>query len=249
MNMSIELVSMAVDNEGIAVVRMQDEEGRNAISEEMAASLQHVLGAVSLREDVKVVVIAGLPGYFSTGASRKLLEKLADQQIAPADLVLPRSILDIPVPTIAAMEGHAIGGGLALGVCADIVLISRESYYGCTFMNMGFTPGMGTTRHLEHVMGPAIANELMFTGKCFKGAEFEGRSSFNYILPRADVFPKALDLASRISEKSRFALTTLKQNIAQNRKLIYERAFEQEAEMHRLTFAQPDIAELIRKQL
>jgi polyketide biosynthesis enoyl-CoA hydratase PksI len=147
------------------------------------------------------------------------------------------------------MEGHAIGGGLALGVCADIVLISRENSYGCTFMNMGFTPGMGTTRMLEHVMGPAIANELMFTGKCFKGAEFVGRSSFNYILPRSEVYPKALDLASRIAEKPRFALTTLKQNIAQSRKFIYERAFEQEAEMHRLTFAQPDIADLIRKQL
>jgi polyketide biosynthesis enoyl-CoA hydratase PksI len=247
--MSIELVSLAVDNEGIAVVRMQDEEGCNAISEEMASALQHVLGAVRLREDVKVVVIAGLPNYFSTGASRELLEKLADQKLSPADIVLPRSILNIPVPTIAAMEGHAIGGGLALGICADIVLISRENSYGCTFMNMGFTPGMGTTRLLEHVLGPAIANELMFTGKCFKGAELEGRSSFNYILPRAKVFPKALDLASRIAEKPRFALTTLKQNIAHSRKMIYEQAFEQEAEMHRLTFAQPDIADLIRKQL
>ena len=147
------------------------------------------------------------------------------------------------------MEGHAIGGGLAVGICADIVLISREASYGCTFMNMGFTPGMGTTRLLEHVVGQAIANELLFTGKCFKGAEFEGRSSFNYILPRAAIFPKAIDLASRIAEKPRFALMTLKRNLVEARKLIYERAFQQEAEMHRQTFSQPDIAELIRKQL
>lgn len=247
--MSAELVSVAVDDEGIAVVRMTDEEGLNAISEEMSAALQRVLRETSAREDIKVVVIAGLPGYFSSGASREVLAKLVDKQIAPGDILLPRSILGISVPTIAAMEGHAIGGGLALGICADIVLISRENRYGCTFMNMGFTPGMGTTRLLEHVVGPAIAHEMLFTGQCFKGAELEGRSSFNYILPSVEVLPKAFDLASRIAEKPRFALTTLKENLSQSRKLIYERAFEQETEMHRLTFGQPDIADLIRKQL
>jgi polyketide biosynthesis enoyl-CoA hydratase PksI len=247
--MSNELVSLTVDREGIAVICMRDEKRMNAISEEMAFALQRVLGEAGVREDVKVAVIAGLPEYFSTGASPEVLAKLAAKQIVPADITLPRSILGISIPTIAAMEGHAIGGGLALGICADIVLISRESRYGCTFMNMGFTPGMGTTRLLEHVMGTAIANELLFTGKCFTGAELEGRSAFNYILPRVEVYSKALDLASRIAEKPRLALTALKQNLSQSRKRIYELAFEQEAEMHRLTFAQPEIADLIRRQL
>ena len=66
--MSNEPVSLNVDNEGIAIVRMEDEAGRNAISEEMAFALQKTFAEVSMREDVKVVVIAGLPGYFSTGA-------------------------------------------------------------------------------------------------------------------------------------------------------------------------------------
>jgi polyketide biosynthesis enoyl-CoA hydratase PksI len=243
--MDAKLVTLTVDNEGVAVVRMVDEAGLNAISEEMSSALQGVLSETSAREDVKVVVIAGLPEYFSTGASREILAKLVDKTIAPGDILLPRSVLGIPVPTIAAMQGHAIGGGLALGICADIVLISRESRYGCTFMNMGFTPGMGTTRLLEHVVGSALAHEMLFTGQCFRGVEFEGRSLFNYILPRAEVLPKALDLASRIAEKPRFALTTLKENLSQSRKQIYERALEQETAMHRLTLGQPGIADLI----
>jgi len=80
------------------------------------------------------------------GASREILEELVTGKLAPRDLLLPRAIFDVPVPTITAMEGHAIGGGLALGICADIALIARESRYGCSFMNRGFTPGMATTR-------------------------------------------------------------------------------------------------------
>ena len=65
------------------------------------------------------------------------------------------AVLDLPILVVAAMAGHAIGGGLALGLCADIILLSRESRYGASFMNMGFTPGMGITKLLEHVMSPA----------------------------------------------------------------------------------------------
>jgi polyketide biosynthesis enoyl-CoA hydratase PksI len=244
--MGAELVSLNVDNAGIALVRMLDEEGKNAISEQMASALLSVLRDVNAREDVKVVVFAGLPEYFSAGASREVLSGLVDGHIAPRDILLPRFLLDIAVPTIAAMEGHAIGGGFALGICADMVLISRECRYGCTFMNMGFTPGMGTTRLIEHVAGPAIAHEMLFTGQCFRGAELAGRSSFNYILPRADVLPKALDIAAQIAEKPRLALTLLKANLAQSRKLVYARAFEQETEMHRLSLGQTGIADLIR---
>jgi polyketide biosynthesis enoyl-CoA hydratase PksI len=154
-------------------------------------------------------------------------------------------LLDIPVPTIAAMEGHAIGGGLALGLCADIILIGRESRYGCGFMNLGFTPGMGTTRLLEVVVSPPIAHEMLYGGEPLKGAHFEGRSGFNYILPRRQVRPKALELAQRIAEKPRVALLALKQVLSSPKRVAYERSRAGETLMHRISLGQPDISRLI----
>src|SRR5581483_7175690 len=106
---------------------------------------------------------------------------------------LPKYLLDFPLPVIAAMEGHAVGGGFALGLCADIVVVATESRYGATFMNMGFTPGMGTTRLLEHVLSPAMAAEMLFTGEHKKGSFFEGRCA---VLPRAELLAHAMSIAA-----------------------------------------------------
>jgi polyketide biosynthesis enoyl-CoA hydratase PksI len=172
---------------------------------------------------------------------------LAAGAIAPTDLLLSKALLDVPAPTIAAMEGHALGGGLALGLCADLVLIARESRYGCPFMNLGFTPGMGLTRLLEHVLSPAVAHEMLYSGEPLKGAHFEGRSGFTYILPRAEVRPKALDLARSIAEKPRVSLLALKRVLALPRRLAYESAHTYETLMHQVSFAQPDVGRLIDK--
>ena len=149
---------------------------------------------------------------------------------------------------IAAMEGHAIGGGFALGLCADIVIIARESRYGLSFMNMGLTPGMGTTRLLEHCLSPALAHELMFTGEFRRGADFANHGGFNYVLPRAEVRSKAMDVAARIAEKPRTALETLKRGLAQRRRQAFEEAFAVETEMHRAALAQPEIRRLIEEE-
>jgi polyketide biosynthesis enoyl-CoA hydratase PksI len=236
-----DFVSLDVNSDGVAVLRMHDAASGNGMSGGMVRALDFLLAGVAGREDVKVLVLAGLPEHFSSGATREILLELAESRIEPGDLVLPRRVLDIPVPTIAAMEGHALGGGLALGICCDLVLIARESRYGCPFMNYGFTPGMGTTRLLEHVMSPAIAHEMLLAGQAFKGSRFEGCSGFNYVMPRKDVWPKALDLANRIVEKPRESLVLLKANLVAGRRAVYEGALSAEVEMHRKTFANPEV--------
>jgi polyketide biosynthesis enoyl-CoA hydratase PksI len=170
-----------------------------------------------------------------------MLQGLARGEVAPTDILLAKAVLDLPVPVIAAMEGHAIGGGLALGVAADIVLIARESRYGASFMNMGFTPGMGITRLLEYVMSPALASELMFSGEPKKGSFFEGKSGFNAILPRRDVKARAMDIAARICDKPRVALEMLKQSLSLGRRQAFEQTHTLESLMHRVSFAARDI--------
>lgn len=226
---------------GIGVVAMCDTEGRNAMSAEFVEDLVAALGAAAAWPDLKVVILAGLPDIFTSGASLDMLKALVHGKVVPTDITLAKTVIDLPVPVIAAMEGHAIGGGLALGAAADIVIIARESRYGASFMNMGFTPGMGITKLLTHVMSPALAAELLFSGEPKKGSFFEGKSGFNAILPRAEVMPRALAIASRIAEKPRLALEMLKRTLSLGRRQGFEETHTLESLMHRVSFAAPDV--------
>lgn len=235
------LVERIAHEDGIFELSMRDVKGKNAFSERFVQQL--VESARSLAQDgaVKVVVMTGLPEVFAAGAPRELLVKLARGEVVPTDIVLSKAILDLPVPVISAMEGHATGGGLALGVCADIVVMARESRYGASFMNMGFTPGMGITKLLEHVLSPAMAHELLYTGEFRRGRAFEQRTGVNHVLPRAEVRSKAFDLAASIAEKPRIALETLKRTLSLGRRKAFEETRTIESMMHEITFAQDTV--------
>lgn len=231
------LVSLEIDRDGVAELRMHDEAGKNGFSEPFLAALVAAVNDAAENEGARVVLLRGLPEVFCSGAPHDLLLRLVTGRFAPADIVLARQVLDLPIPLVAAMEGHATGGGFALGLCADIVLMARESRYGCNFINMGFTPGMGTTRLLEHVLSPAVAHELLLTGELRRGADFAKHGGINHILPRAEVLPKALDLARRIAEKPRGALVTLKRTLSIRRRQAFEESRTIEALMHEVSFA------------
>lgn len=238
-------VSLRTRSDGLWQVVMADSEAKNAFGEAFVAELEEVLDFVGRDRGVKVVVMRGLPEVFAAGAPRELLERLAQGELVATDIALSKAVLDVPVPTIAAMEGHATGGGLALGLCADIVVMAKESRYGASFMNMGFTPGMGMTRLLEHVLSPAIAQELLYTGEFRKGADFIGTSGINYVLPKAQVCAKAMDVAERIAEKPRCSLELLKRTLSIRRRQAFEESRTLEAMMHSISFTQDEIRERI----
>jgi polyketide biosynthesis enoyl-CoA hydratase PksI len=232
-------------SDGVATLTMEDDAGKNALSHAMVAALGEAFAALAANEDVRAVVLAGLPEMFSSGASEKVLRDLLTRRREPSDILLPRLLLDCPVPCLAAMAGHAVGGGMALGLAADIVLLANESRYGLGFLNLGFTPGMGTTRLLEHVLSPAIAHELLYTGEARRGRDFAERTGINYVLPRSEVVPRAVALAARIAEKPRPALVALKRVLSAPRRQAFEAARTQESLMHAISFAQPEVARLI----
>src|SRR5690242_10668280 len=107
------MVRLDVDDRGIATIAMGDVAGHNAMSEPFVRELSDALAALAACAEARVAVLLGLPETFSAGASRETLQAILDGKLAPADIVLPRAVLDVPVPVIAAMEGHAVGGGLA----------------------------------------------------------------------------------------------------------------------------------------
>jgi polyketide biosynthesis enoyl-CoA hydratase PksI len=233
------------EGDGIAVVSLQDEANRNAFTEPFVDDLLAVLRAAAADRDVRVILLRGLPEIFCAGAHQDLLLDLATGEMDAGDILLSKAVLDLPVPVIAAMEGHAVGGGLALALCCDVLIMARESRYGCSFMNLGFTPGMGITRLLQDAVGEYLAREMMFGGEIIKGARFEARSGINHVLPRDQVWPRALQIARRFADKPRHALMTLKANLSIRHRQVFEETRTLEAAMHRLCFARPETRERI----
>jgi len=246
--LSTERIKLIDRGDQIWELSMTDAQGKNAFSEAFVSDLELALNTACASHTLKVLVLTGLPDVFASGAPKELLAKLARGEFVPTDIMLSKAVLDIPVPTIAAMQGHATGGGLALGLCADILLLSRESRYGASFMNMGFTPGMGMTRLLEHAFSPAIAHEFLYTGQFRRGLELIGCSGVNYILPASQVCAKAFDVALQIAEKPRCSLELLKRTLSIGRRQLFEESRTLEAMMHSISFMQQEVRERIEAE-
>lgn len=220
--------------DGIARLTLADPVTANALGETMVHALEEAFDTIDGDPDVRVVVLDADGDTFSAGAPRELLLRLAAGDVRSTDILLPRLLLDCAVPVIAAMAGAATGGGFALGLAADIVLIAEDSRYGFTFMNLGFTPGMGTTRLCEHVLSTAVTHELLYTGELRRGSGFAG-SGINHVLPRHRVEPAAMDIAARIAEKPRQSIAALKRALSLPRRRAFEDSITLESLMHQLT--------------
>ncbi len=240
-----DLIALERDDDGIVVLTMADEKRRNALGAEFVEQLTDRLNDLSADRQAKVCVVCGLDEQFCSGGDKQMLLDLANGKVTATDIMLSRAMIEVPIPTIAAMAGHAVGGGLALGLCCDIVLMGEESSYGCSFMNMGFTPGMGTTKLLQVAVGDFIAAEMMFGGQFFRGRHFKGRSGINYILPREKVVPKAMKLAQRIAEKPRASLELLKRNLSLGKRQAFEQSRTDESFMHEISFSFEETKALI----
>lgn len=237
-------ISIECVDEGIVALHLADAEEKNAFSTSFTNELLAALETISNDRDSRVCIVRGLPEVFCSGGHRDMLLDLAHGKIAASDIMISRAMLEVPIPTIAAMEGHAVGGGLALGLCCDVMVMARESRYGCSFMNMGFTPGMGTTRLLQMAVGEFVAAEMMYGGEFFRGTHFQGRG-VNHVLPRSQVLSKSISIARRFADKPRHALELLKRSLSLVKRQAFEDARTTESMMHEICFSQPETAKAI----
>jgi len=227
-----ELVRVTVQDAGIATIHMSDRAGKNALTRPFIAALLEALESVERDPSIKVAMLRGTDEYFCTGANREILTELSVLRTAPPELRLGLALLDLRIPIIAVAEGSAIGGGFALLLSADIIMIARESRYGANFMALGITPGMGMTRLLETTFSTAVAHELLYTGDLRKGSSFEGNSAFNAILPRSALLARAHEVAWSIAGHDAENLRLLKQTLTSPRRRVLEEAMTLESQMH-----------------
>jgi polyketide biosynthesis enoyl-CoA hydratase PksI len=240
-----EVVRLDYPESGIAKVILEDRESKNTFSHAIIEGLIKTFDAINHNKDVKVVVVHGYENYFCCGGTKEELLNIFSGKVTFADLHFYRLLLDCEVPAIAAMQGHAIGGGLAFGCYADLIVLAEECLYSTNFMKYGFTPGMGATYMVPKKFGKNIGHEMLYSAKNYHGGVLRDRGIPLPVVKKADVITIALSLAKELAEKPRTSLITLKQHLTQSIKQKLPKIIEQELAMHKITFAQPEVKERI----
>jgi polyketide biosynthesis enoyl-CoA hydratase PksI len=233
---------------GIVQVQMKDKVNGNAFTPSLCAGLFEAFAAVASSGYCKVVVLTGIDSYFCSGGTKDGLMSLVEGRAKFTDSQLYRLPLDCSVPVIAAMQGHAIGGGFVLGLFADVVMLSRESVYTANFMKYGFTPGFGATLVLPQKLGLPLAEELMLTAATYRGEELQRRGVPFQVLPRHELLQRAHDVAATMAEKPRQSLVTLKSHVAAPLRENLEAYVDKELLMHAQLLRGPDVRERIEQR-
>lgn len=230
---------------GIVQITMQDRVNKNTFSDGLIVGLSAAFKRVNASAEYKAVILTGYDSYFASGGTQESLLQIQERRIKFTDSDLYSLALDCPIPVIAAMQGHGIGGGFAMGLFSDFVILSQESIYTTNFMKYGFTPGMGATLILPRKLGFSLAHEMLLSAKTYYGNELKQRGVAFPVLPRAEVVPYARELAETLAEKPRISLVTLKDHLVSELRAELPRFIEREVAMHEKTFHQPEVRNLI----
>jgi enoyl-CoA hydratase len=207
-------VSVDVIRDGaVAVVTINRQDALNALDAETMTDLRDGLRELAADEDARVVVLTGAgERAFVAGADIKYMSGLdADQAKGWGALghEAARLLETMPKPTIAAVNGVALGGGCELALACDIRYASSRAKLGQPEINLGIVPGWGGTQRLARVCGIGVAKELIFSGRTVDAEEALRIGLVNAI---ADpVLDRALETAYDLAAKSRLALSLAKQ--------------------------------------
>jgi polyketide biosynthesis enoyl-CoA hydratase PksI len=156
-------------------------------------------------------------------------------------------LIKCEVPVIAAMQGHALGGGMVFGSSADIMVMAEECIYSTNFMKYGFTPGVGATYIIPKKFGQVLGTEMLMTARNYYGGELKERGAAAKIVRKVDVIDTAMEIAQDLSAKPLISLKILKDHLTRQIRLELPDIIERELEMHRITFTQPEVTNMIEK--
>ncbi len=161
------------ETDGVAVVTLS-RPPVNALNSELVAELGEVAAALSGRRDLRGVVLTGEGKGFVGGADIAEMADLTAEQahaFAAQGQVVSRAWESLPMPTVAAVNGFALGGGCELALCCDLILASPKALFGQPEVKLGVIPGFGGTQRLRDRVGTPRAKELIYTGRTVKADE------------------------------------------------------------------------------
>jgi enoyl-CoA hydratase/carnithine racemase len=215
-----DFVKLTVDD-GVATLLLDSPSTRNALGgDEQYGAIEAAVAAIVRDKSVRVAIVTGAgPAFCAGGDIKKMADRTHDPSIEPHDdryaykegiHRIPLSLFNLEVPTIAAINGPAIGAGLDLACMCDIRIASESAKFAESFVTLGIIPGDGGAFLLQRAVGYAKAAELTFTGEAIDAVEALRIGLVSRVVPPDELLPVATELARRIARNPGHALRMAK---------------------------------------
>ncbi|GAB2646789.1 enoyl-CoA hydratase-related protein [Gordonia jinhuaensis] len=196
------------DHPGVATIALS-RPPMNALNRQVQTELLEVAREASIRDDIKAVVVYGGPKVFAAGADIKEMNTMTFVEMNKIAGELQAglgALASIPKPTVAAVTGYALGGGLEVALAADRRICGDNAKLGVPEVLLGVIPGGGGTQRLARLVGPAKAKDMIFTGRHVKADEALRIGLVDEVVAPDEVYNAALRWAAQFATAASVAL-------------------------------------------
>ena len=238
--------------DGVVLLTLDNPDQRNAMSDEMTASWVRAVDELAADRSVRAVVVTGEGSAFCSGGNTSWI---ASEPDATVDHLRSRmitfyrswlSIRRLEVPTIAPINGPAIGAGLCIALACDLRYAAAGARMGVPFVKLGMHPGMAATHLLPNVVGPAHARDLLLTGRVVDADEALRLGLVSRVHEPGAMLDEVLDTAAGIAATAPIPSKLTKLALADGGHADFEAAIQWEAMAQPITLATEDLQEGIR---
>jgi len=207
----------------------------NLLSRAVLTELSTFLDGVAQDTNVKALVITGAGSFFIVGADIKEISQIQDSAAGREAAFLGQMVFNkleqLPIPTIAAINGHCLGGGNELAMACTLRVASDRARIGQPEINLGIMPGFGGTQRLARLVGKGRALELNLTGDMVNAQTALEIGLVNRIVPEAELMKQVLGLAKKLAAKSKPAVSQILKATHQGLQRPLEEGLKLEAEL------------------
>lgn len=205
-------VELTIDNH-IAEVTLNRPDKHNAINSALATGVMNTIEEIEANGEVRAMILRGAGDSFCSG--RDVVEAEDESELVSIGITngMRDSIEDLKVPTIAAMHGYVLGGGLEMAACFDFRIASTDAEMGFPEINLGTIPGGGGSQRVPRLVGVPKAKELIFSGERISGNEAEEIGLVDRTTEQDELLESARAFAEKFTDKSPAALALAKMAI------------------------------------
>lgn len=225
----------------IVVLRINRPQVRNALNLEVRTRLAGEIARYGADAQTRCLIITGSDTVFAAGADIGEMTDATPIEIMARNIQQYwRTIMDCPKPVIAAVEGFALGGGLELALCADIIVAGEAAKLGLPEVKLGILAGGGGTQKLARLVGRQRAMLLLMTGRMFGAAEALSMGVVGEVAPTGQALTRALELAREIAAMPPISIKQIKEIVNAGLNAPLETALMLERKAFQLQFATRD---------